>query len=127
MKRIVLLALAITACNKAAASGQPGTEAGARALLQQFLKAGADPAALTKQLQPTHADYAAVFADGADADRAEKAYSALWSSKDAVFAPNEGQTELKLASATTEDLKASTGNAREFPGGWSKVAATLKP
>ena len=126
MKKAVLFALAIAACNKAGAAGQPGTEAGARALLQEFLKPGADRPTLTKQLKPTHADYAAVFS-GDDADKAEKAYSALWDSRDAVFEPKEGQTELKLFSASSEDLKAGTGNAREFPGGWAKVGGSLKP
>lgn len=126
MRKAALFALAIAACSKAGAASQPGTEAGARALLAEFLKPGTDRAALTKALKPSHADYTAVFS-GDDADKAEKAYSALWDSKDAVFEPKEGQTELKLFSATSEELKAHAPAAREFPGGWAKVTDSLKP
>src|SRR5262249_26735955 len=126
MNKAVLFALAIVACNKAEAGKQPGTEAGARALLQEFLKPGADTAALSKQLRPTHADYAAVFL-GDDADKAEKAYATPWDSGQMVIAAKTGQTELKVFAASSEELKAGTGNAREFPGGWAKVGVSLKP
>lgn len=109
-----------------AAETFPGTEAGATSLLKEFLKPGADHAALSKQLRPTAADYAAVF----DADSSAKVagvYDPAWDGGQMVVAPKAGQTEVKVFSATSDEMKTWTGNAAEFPGGWKDVAAKLKP
>lgn len=109
-----------------AAETFPGTEAGATSLLKEFLKPGADHAALSKQLRPTAADYAAVF----DADSSAKVaavYDPAWDGGQMVVAPKAGQTEVKVFSATSDEMKMWTGNAAEFPGGWKDVAAKLKP
>ena len=108
------------------ASSQPGTDAGAEALLKEFLKPGADYPALTKQLRPTKADYEAVFEPDL-ATAADAVYTPAWDGGQMVIAPKEGQTELKLSSATSEELKGWTGGASEFPGGYKDVAAKLKP
>lgn len=107
----------------------PGTKEGAQALLQEFMKPGADIKAMTMELRPTKEDYRAFYVDEATAARAEAFYDKLWSSGDAAVAPKEGQTELKLASATTEDLRDSTGESSAFPGGLISLAGTdnLKP
>lgn len=110
--------------NKSAAF--PGTEAGAMSLLKEFAKPGADTAALSKQLRPTASDYAAVF----DADSATKVaavYDPAWTAGQLVVAPKAGQTEVKLFSASSEEMKSWSGNAAEFPGGWKTVGAKLKP
>ena len=113
----------------ASASGAdafPGTEEGATSLLKEFLKPGADHAALSKQLRPTTADYAAVF----DADSSAKVaavYDPAWDGGQMVVAPKAGQTEVKVYSATSDEMKSWTGNAAEFAGGWKEVAAKLKP
>ena len=99
----------------------PGTEAGATSLLKEFVKPGADHAALSKQLRPTAADYAAVF----DADSARKSRrfttrpGTPGSGRRAQDRANRGQSVL----ATSEEMKSWTGNAAEFPGGWKDVAA----
>jgi hypothetical protein len=63
------LAVLITFTGRAlAVNAFPGTDDGATSLLKEFLKPGADYAALSKQLRPTAADYAAVF----DADLGKK-------------------------------------------------------
>lgn len=106
-------------------SSFPGTEAGAMSLLQEFVKPGADHAALSKPLRPTAADYAAVF----EPDTAAKVaalYDPLWNSGQAVIAPKPGQSEVKLFSATTDELKSWTGGATEFPGGWRQIGPKLK-
>ena len=107
------------------ASPYPGTEAGARALLGEFRKSGADHKALSKQLQPTSADYSAVF-DADFAKKAEATYAAPWDRGEMVVAPKPGQTELLLASATSDDLKKWNDKAQEFPGGYKDVAARFK-
>jgi hypothetical protein len=111
-----------------AKSNFPATEEGAKALLSQFLKPGADLAALSMQLKPTSADYRAVFAAEEMAKRAEQVYGGLWGmvSKRPI-GPKPGQTELLLWSATTDELKAGTGNAGKFPGGYKRAAEHLKP
>jgi hypothetical protein len=107
------------------ASSHPGTEAGARELLNEFLKSGADHAALTKPLRPTTADYQAVF-EADFARTAETTYTAPWDGGQLIVAPKPGQTELKLASATSEDLKKWNDKALAFPGGYKNVAAKFK-
>jgi hypothetical protein len=105
--------------------GHPGTEEGARALLSEFLKPGADHAALSRRLRPTKDDYLAAF-EPAFAGKAGAAYAPEWDAGKIVIRPNPGQTQLLLSSATTDDLKKGAGNARDFPGDYSKVAAKLK-
>lgn len=130
-----LAAVFLTACGAMGGGGGqstakfPGTKDGAKALLQEFLKPDTDKKKLTMELRPTKEDYRAFYADESTAARAETFYDKLWSSGDAVVAPKEGQTELKLFSATTEDLKNSKGEASEFPGGFTSLAETdnLKP
>jgi len=102
-----------------------GTEKGARALLEAFLKPGADHAALSKGLRPTSADFKSIF-EGDAAASAEKTYAEPWDKGQMVVKPNPGQTELLLFSATTDELKAGAPKAKEFPGGYAKVAGLFK-
>lgn len=111
----------------AAATGAPTLEA-AKAMLSEFLKPGADHAALSKKLQPTSADYAAVFASPEMAKKAEQVYAGLWKMIDKMpVAPKPGQTELLLSMATTDELKSGAEASKEFPGGYGTAAAHLKP
>lgn len=121
----------VVACILAALSGvaraeeHPGTEAGARALLAEFLKPDADHAALTKALRPTAEDYAAVF-EPEFAKTLEAAQAAMWDGG-VAFAPKPGQTELLLSSATTEQLKAWPKEVSDaFPGGYKRAAEKFK-
>lgn len=124
---VALLALALGACKKEGAAGFPGTEEGAKALLAELLKPGADNAKLSASLKPTSADYAAVFASAEMAKKAETTYAGLWAAveKDPIK-PKEGQTELKVWKATTDELKAGTGDSNNFPGGYKSAAPHLK-
>jgi hypothetical protein len=104
----------------------PGTDEGAKALLNEFVQPGADHAALTKNLRPTKADLEAIFT--ADlAGKADAVYGPAWDSGQLVVAPKPGQTEVKIASATSEEIKKGTGAAADLPGGWKQVADKLKP
>ena len=104
----------------------PGTEAGATTLLKEFVKPGANHAALSRWLHPTAADYATVF----EPDAAKKV-SALcepaWDAGQLVIAPKAGQSEVKVFSTTSDEMKSWTGTATEFPGGWRQAAPKLKP
>ena len=104
----------------------PGTDEGANKLAKEFLKPGADCAALSKQLRPTTADYAAVF-EGDFGTKVAAVWNPMWDAGQMVMAPKAGQTEVKISSATAEELKAGTGGASELAGGWKEVAPKMKP
>lgn len=111
--------------DRSAAAPFPGSDAGAKALLSSFLNASTDKKALTKALRPDSADYAAVFVGDASA-KAEQEYAGLWGGDD-MISGKEGQTELLLSSATTDDFKAWNDKADTFPGGYKKIVDKLKP
>jgi len=106
-----------------------GTKDGAKALLAEFMKPDADRKKMTMELRPTKEDYQAFYAGESMAARAETYYDKLWSSGDAVVAPKEDQTELKLFSAMIEDLRDSKGEAAEFSTSMVTLASldNLKP
>jgi len=102
-----------------------GNEDGAQALLKQFVSPSADHAALTRSLRPTTSDYKTLF-DAQTAAKVEAAQAKDWDSGKAVIKPaKDSQTEIKIWSATGSDLAKGTGNAKEFPGGYKKVAKHL--
>ncbi len=104
----------------------PGTEEGAKALLQGFLAAGADRAAMTRSLRPAAEDYEAIFTADVLTDVKAK-YEEQWGKEEYVVEAREGQTELQLWKATTEQLRDGSGDANQFPGGYKKIADKLKP
>jgi hypothetical protein len=114
------------AASSASASKYLGTEDGAKALLAEFVKPGADHATLSKTLRPTKADYDAVFTSDLAA-KADAAYGPAWDGGMLVVAPKEGQTQVLIFSATSDELTSGTGGAAKFPGGWKEVGAQLKP
>lgn len=107
------------------APGQ-GSEDGAKALLAQFVAPSADHAALTRSLKPTTADYEALF-DATTAPKVEGAQAKDWESGKAAIKPGDGQTEVKVASATGAELASGKGAAKEFPGGYRKLGKHLIP
>jgi len=106
--------------------GFPGTEEGAKALLQGFLKPGASRSEMSKSLKPSDADYDAIF-DTDVATKAKAAYAEHWNNEDSILEAEEGQTELLLWKATTEQFRDGSGDVSEFPSGYKKVADKLKP
>jgi hypothetical protein len=101
-----------------------GNEEGAHALLKQFVAPNADHAALTRSLRPTSADYKSLF-DEKLAEKVEAALAKDWDSGKAVIKPKDNQTEIKVWGATGAELAQGTGNAKEFPAGYKKVAKHL--
>ena len=102
----------------------PGTEAGAKALLAEFVKPGADTAGLSAQLRPSLADYKAIF-DAPLSAKLDKLYSPQWESGAFVVAPKQGQTVVLIDSATVAELKSGAPPAKEFPGGYKMVSTHL--
>lgn len=103
-----------------------GDLSGAQDLVLQFTQPNADYAALTRQLKPTKEDYAAIFADEATATKAESAYAEMWNSPEAVIKPKSGQTNYKVSSVSTDDIKNGVG-LDAFPGGYKDSGALFKP
>lgn len=106
----------------------PATEEGAKTMLKEFAKPGADNAALSKQLRPTKADYEAVF-DAEFAAKAATLYDPAWDGGKMVITTNDpARTEVILYPSTSDDVKSWTGAAaKDFAGGWKEVAPYLKP
>jgi len=122
---MVAVVVALAGCKRSAdgVAGGPGTPEGARAVVEELIKPGVDRASLLRSLQPAPGDYARVFTGDA-AGRAEAGYKEMWSgSPDIPIKPD--QTEIRFFSATAEELRAGTGEARSFPGGYKEVAPML--
>jgi hypothetical protein len=119
-------ALAGAAGTSRAAEPPPGLE-GARMLVRGLAKPGADHAALTRSLRPAPADYAAVFTPELAA-RLQQLYGPAWEQGGLVVKGKPGQTDVSVWSATTEDIRAWRGTARDrFPGGYQRLGAHLRP
>jgi hypothetical protein len=103
-----------------------GDSTGANNLVNQFVQPNADHAALTKQLKPTTEDYKAIFATPEMAEKAESTYAEVWNSPDAVIRPKAGQTNVRVVSVSTDNIKSGTG-LDAFPGGYKDAGALFKP
>jgi hypothetical protein len=103
----------------------PGTPEGARMVAAEFTRPGADPSAIVMSLRPTDDDITAVF-DEETLVGALIHYGGYWESPD-VLGPAPGQTEIRVFAATSEELAAGTGDAREFPSGYAEIAPHLAP
>lgn len=129
---LAILVVVLAACSGAPddalsnPSRHPGTPAGLAEVAQDFLRSGADPAALTADLRPSDADYTAVF-PGDLLVPALIHYEGYWKRTMQIGAPVPGQTEFRVVSTTSADLATGAGNAREFSGGYRAIAALLTP
>lgn len=124
---VFLLALVAVGCGKGGSSlsKYPGTDDGARQLVTD-LRTSDDAAAMTRALEPTADDYAALF-DGDAAAKAKDGYAPLWADGNTVIGADPANTEVLVRKATTDDLKAWTSQAEaDFPGGYQRAAKTFK-
>ena len=122
---VLLIGSTVGRCQEKLVDPYPNSMQGAKALLQEYLKPGADVAALTKKLQPTDKDYESVFKPERSKKLAEM-YAQPWKDGLIGIAPKPGQTELLLFSATSEELQKWTGNAKQyFPGGYEKIGPSI--
>lgn len=124
--KIVFMMLLAVACDKGGSAKYPGTPEGAKQLLNDIRKEGADAKAMTQALKPQPADYAAVFSEELAA-KAPAAYDKMFNDPRAAIGAKPENTELKLWSATTEELRNNSGEGKDFPGGYRKIAEQFKP
>jgi hypothetical protein len=117
---------AVAAADAASPPPTASQDDAALTFLKQFVAPNADHAALTKTLRPTTADYKAMF-DAKTAAKVEASQAKDWSTHKAVIKPKPTQTEVKVWAATGAELAAGKGNAKEFPGGYQKLAKHLVP
>jgi hypothetical protein len=102
-------------------------DAEAVAVLEEFVRPGADPEALSRRLRPTKADYAAVWS-ATLAPKLLAAYEPAWEQGVLVVRGKPAQRAVLAWGAGSEELKSWTGAAAaHFPGGWKDVALHLKP
>lgn len=102
-------------------------EGSAKAIVEQFVQPGADHAALSKALRPTHEDYFAVF-EPELAAKIEAMHAPAWEAGEAVIKPRDGQTEIEFFETTTDDIRAWTPQAEEhFPGGYGRIKEHFNP
>lgn len=120
---LLILSIGIFGCGK---SNDTNSSLSAKDLLNKFLEPNANYQELTTNLKPTDEDYTAYF-DASIADKAKTIYGELWSDPNTIIAPKEGQTELLLFQATTEEIKNQTGSGLEFPGGYTDIIDKIKP
>lgn len=129
LRLLAILALMIPAFVAWVESGEvehPGTDEGARALLETFLQPETDLVALVEKLRPTSEDCKAVFV-GEGAQRAEEVLATLpWDEFAKALRPKEERTELLLYSATTEDFR-TRSKPEGFPAGYMRYVEFLKP
>lgn len=98
----------------------PGTYQGAEKLARALMKPGGD-LALTQALKPRAEDYALVF-EAPAVDAIRTGFEPIWASMNAVGAM-DGQTELRLVSATSDELRKGT---EVFPG-YAPMLMYLRP
>ncbi len=121
-----LLLPATLLCGQGFACAQDADhEKAAAAMIIKFRAAGADRAALTKNLRPTTDDYTKVFTTDF-ARKLEASQNAMWDSPPTIgILP--AQTEMHVSKATTEDFQKGALAAKEFAGGYAKIADKLQP
>jgi hypothetical protein len=123
---LLALSMAVTGCKRGATVTHPafpGTADGAKALLNEYVKPGADVSALSKSLRPDPDDYAAIFAGDA-AKKVQSVMDPAWANGGVLIKPaHPGQTEMFILSATTDELKAGSPNC---PGGYKDAAQQMK-
>lgn len=129
---LVLLLAAVSglwlhgATSARAADKYPDTAEGAKALLSEFLKPGADLKALSLQLRPTAADYDVAF-NAPFSQKMREMYDPAWVAGVLVLAPKPGQTELMVQGVPSTEVRQWTPRAAAIlPGGYRQIAAEVK-
>jgi len=122
---LILFSAGCTAGEPEPAGGSyPASADGARQLVTELRTK--DPAAILKDLAPTAEDCQAVF-EGDAAAKATAYYAKQFAKTSPGPMAKPDQTELELWAATSEELKANTGNSAHFPGAYRSAAPALKP
>jgi len=115
---VIVMTFSTIGCNNSSENGNID-ELAAEELLNLFLKPEADTVALTSELKPSNEDYKAYFSADVLEDM-KLYYDPMWNELNTWggIAPNDGQTDLLLWSATVNEIKNSEGDSDRFPGGY---------
>lgn len=105
----------------------PDTDEGTASFFKEFVKPGADHAALSKQLRPSKSDYEAFFKSDL-VTKAASLYDPAWEGGQMVIVPgNAERTEVKIYSLKSDEVINWTKTAEtNFAGGWKKIAPHIK-
>lgn len=110
----------------AASDGEsPGSQAAARALLEQFVVPGADLVALTRPLIASADDIRAVYKEPLASAMIEVYRDKL--PANIAIRPKPGQSEILIWHTTTDDLMAGSDMLDNFPGGYRRVTEFMNP
>ena len=104
-----------------------GAEAQAKDLVSGFLKGETEQAELTKKLLPTFEQCKTAFVPEEMAAKICEPWKEAPRAPNAHLSPSAGQTEVLVASATTEDLRAWNERAQSFHAGYKRLAEHLRP
>jgi hypothetical protein len=105
-------------------SSYPATDEGARSVLLEFTKPGADEKTLLRLLRPTHADYEALF-QPAFAQRAEAYHNSVWAADRMSMRVYRAQTDVVLIPITSAEIR--LGMVKEgVPTGYSRLKEDVK-
>lgn len=104
----------------------PGTAEGARGVANEFAKAGAHPLSIFRTLRPDPADYDAVYLPGV-ADKVRSSMDPIWLQGQFTLDPPLQNNGVIIHGATTEELRAGTGDARECPTSYRRFAKHMRP
>jgi hypothetical protein len=131
MRRAYALSLAVICLVGSAGCRRGGTGSGGKAadaqkMLAEFVKPGADPAALTSALRPKPEDYDAAFVAEA-APQVKAAAEALWEGGKLTIKPTAEQTEVNVVGTTIEEIKKGDGNSGGCPAQYKDFVDKLKP
>lgn len=116
--------LSIVSASKPEDASVGGSKANAAQMLSNFLRPGADVAALTAELKPTDDEIAMVYGEELAA-KLVPYYAELYSSG-ATVKGKPGNNAVIIHRATTKGLKDGEPVLRDFPGGYEQVRASLQ-
>ncbi len=103
----------------------PGSQAAARALLEQFMVPGADLVALTRPLIASAEDIRAVYKEPLASAMIEVYRDKL--PPNIAIAPKPGQSEILIWHTRTDELMAGSDMLANFPGGYKRVSEFMNP
>lgn len=122
MKRLIAVTLALASL--AGCKKKDNTASAAKEMLLEFVKPGADQAALWAALHPKPEDYDAVFVGDA-VDRAKGTMEPMWADANHKLAPSAEQTQVDVAGATPDQLAKHEGTAVGCPAAYKNIADKL--
>lgn len=104
----------------------PGTDEGARGVVNEFAKAGAHPVSIFRSLRPDPRDYDAVFLPGV-ADKVRNSMDPVWIQGNLTLDPPLQQNGIIVNGVSVEELRAGGERGALCPGGYKRFAKHMQP